>query len=267
MASSGHFREKLSTRGKAGRSPPGKQSNKENLAPKTWRATRRFAGPPRPPYLANNLPLCQLAPFPATALSLSGLSLVRRTSCPFAGLDSPCIAKIAHVCDLARFGRAKKTAARLRPGETQDALIVLDSRAQLNHIHERFLRASSLYSTKRGRPLVETPCPVGQGALPSRRKRAKAAAMPSLSAPPRKASEVGERWLNAFWQYLSSGSNATRGTARTDGRLLALPRKRYFAFRLAMVSASPNSGPAPFITAKRTRSGSATTLPASSCTP
>ena len=204
MASSGHFREKLSTRGKAGRSPPGKQSNKENLAPKTWRATRRFAGPPRPPYLANNLPLCRLAPFPATALSLSGpppatalslsgLSLVRRTSCPFAGLDSPCIAKIAHVCDLARFDRAKKTAARLRPGETQDVLIVLDSRAQLNHIHERFLRASSLYSTKKGHPLVRLPAPAGQGALPSRRKRAKAAAMPSLSAPPGKPA----KWANA----------------------------------------------------------------------
>lgn len=193
MASSGHFREKLSTRGKAGRSPPGKQSNKENLAPKTWRATRRFAGPPRPPYLANNLPLCRLAPFPATALSLSGLSLVRRTSCPFAGLDSPCIAKIAHVCDLARFGRAKKTAARLRPGETQDVLIVLDSRAQLNHLHERFLRASSLCSTKKGHPLVRRPASVGQGALPSRRKRAKAAAMPSLSAPPGKPA----KWANA----------------------------------------------------------------------
>lgn len=36
MASSGHFREKLNARGKAGRSPPGKQSNKENLAPKIW---------------------------------------------------------------------------------------------------------------------------------------------------------------------------------------------------------------------------------------
>ena len=173
MASSGHFREKLSTRGKAGRSPPGKQSNKENLA--------------------NNLPLCRLAPFPATALSLSGLSLVRRTSCPFAGLDSPCIAKIAHVCDLARFGRAKKTAARLRPGETQDVLIVLDSRAQLNHIHERFLRASSLYSTKKGHPLVRRPAPSVKGALPSRRKRAKAAAMPSLSAPPGKPA----KWANA----------------------------------------------------------------------
>ena len=183
MASSGHFREKLSTRGKAGRSPPGKQSNKENLAPKTWRATRRFAGPPR------RFP----ARPPATALSLSGLSLVRRTSCPFAGLDSPCIAKIAHVCDLARFGRAKKTAARLRPGETQDVLIVLDSRAQLNHIHERFLRASSLYSTKKGHPLVRRPASVGQGALPSRRKRAKAAAMPSLSAPPGKPA----KWANA----------------------------------------------------------------------
>ena len=204
MASSGHFREKLSTRGKAGRSPPGKQSNKENLAPKTWRATRRFAAsPPCPttalsfcrlaPYLANNLPFCRLVPFPANILSLSGLSLARRTTCPFAGLDSPCIAKIAHVCDLARFGRAKKTAARLRPGETQDVLIVLDSRAKLNHIHERFLRASSLYSTKKGRPLVETPCPVGQGALPSRRKRAKAAAMPSLSAPPGKPA----KWANA----------------------------------------------------------------------
>lgn len=65
------------------------------------------------PYLANNLPLCRPAPFPATALSLSGLSLVRRTSCPFAGLDSLCIAKIAHVCDLTRFGRAKKTAPHL----------------------------------------------------------------------------------------------------------------------------------------------------------
>lgn len=137
MASSGHFREKLSTRGKAGRSPPGKQSNKENLAPKTWQATRRFAGPPRPlpseqPALlpARPLPSEQPAPLPArplarqpsrrfpacpptTALPLSGLSLVRRTSCPFAGLDSLCIAKIAHVCDLARFGRAKKTAPRL----------------------------------------------------------------------------------------------------------------------------------------------------------
>ena len=159
------------------------------------------------PYLANNLPFCRLAPLPGnrpvalpprpstTALPLSGLPLARRTSCPFAGLDSLCIAKIAHVCDLARFGRAKKTAPRLRPGETQDALIVLDSGAQLNHIHERFLRASSLYSTKRGRPLVETPCPVGQGALPSRRKRAKAAAMPSLSAPPGKPA----KWANADW--------------------------------------------------------------------
>ncbi len=143
------------------------------------------------------LPSEQPAPLPArppaTALSLSGLSLVRRTSCPFAGLDSPCIAKIAHVCDLARFGRAKKTAARLRPGETQDVLIVLDSRAQLNHIHERFLRASSLYSTKKGHPLVRRPASVGQGALPSRRKRAKAAAMPSLSAPPGKPA----KWANA----------------------------------------------------------------------
>lgn len=124
MASSGHFREKLSTRGKAGRSPPGKQSNKENLAPKTWRATRRFAGPSRPlpseqPALLPARPLARQpsrrfpARPPTTALPLSGLSLVRRTSCPFAGLDSLCIAKIAHVCDLARFGRAKKTAPRL----------------------------------------------------------------------------------------------------------------------------------------------------------
>ena len=63
MASSGHFREKLSTRGKAGRSPPGKQSNKENLAPKTGEQPvvlrARLA-----PYLANNLPLCRLAPLP-----------------------------------------------------------------------------------------------------------------------------------------------------------------------------------------------------------
>ena len=205
MASSGHFREKLNARGKAGRSPPGKQSNKENLAPKTWRATRRFAGPPRPlpseqPALLPARPLARQpsrrfpARPPTTALPLSGLSLVRRTSCPFAGLDSPCIAKIAHVCDLARFGRAKKTAARLRPGETQDVLIVLDSRAQLNHIHERFLRASSLYSTKKGHPLVRRPTSVGQGALPSRRKRAKAAAMPSLSAPP---PGKPAKWANA----------------------------------------------------------------------
>ena len=116
-----------------------------------------------------------------------------------------------------------------------------------------------------------SPC---RDALPRRSRRASKQAKARQGrchafafCTPRKASEVGERWLNAFWQYLSSGSNATRGTARTDGRLLALPRKRYFAFRLAMVSASPNSGPAPFITAKRTRSESATTLPASSCTP
>lgn len=49
MASSGHFREKLNARGKAGRSPPGKQSNKESLAPKTRQATHRFAARLAPP--------------------------------------------------------------------------------------------------------------------------------------------------------------------------------------------------------------------------
>ena len=90
MASSGHFREKLSTRGKAGRSPPGKQSNKENPAPKTWRATRRFAGPPCPlpgeqPALLPPRPLPSEQPAPLPARPLARQPSRRFPACPMPG--------------------------------------------------------------------------------------------------------------------------------------------------------------------------------------